>query len=426
MTISPTIRRALRTIILTQCLGMISILLMGNGFMLAYLSRLGIPGHRILSLLSLTPMINMLLTLPLAYVADRHGKKRTGIFGLSIAVIGFALFPIAGFHLSHAVNWACSGIVIFSMGSTIGGASWFALLSPIIPKEICGRFFGKLRMTFQTVSILFSLGIALLLHKQPTVPLFQLILTLVTILTAARILIYRKIPELEPEPAPRAPFRGALGTVLRIPNYLPFCSYIFLFTLFIGTVPWLAGLLQKEVLGYSDSQLVIQGNLLAVGTVIGFYFGGKLVDAFSTKPVFVIGHIAAAGVLFTLVLRNLIPVPELLTVSTFSVLLGVIQGATGIATSSEMMALIPRENKSLSTGLLTTLWSGGIACSGLLSAQVLKWKLLQPEWLLGGQTVSHYDTLLLGSAVMLVLLLVTLGLVPSVLGIHSQWVPQNR
>lgn len=138
------------------------------------------------------------------------------------------------------------------------------------------------------------------------------------------------------------------------------------------------------------------------------------------------GHISFAAILLAFSLRDSLPLPVFLTIGILSLLFGTVQGAHGIAASSEMLALIPAENKSLSTGLNMTLLSAGISCSGLLSGQIIKLQILQPQWILFGNTLSNYDTLLLGSGIMLILLTVTLGLVPSVMGIRSQWVPQNQ
>lgn len=143
MTIAPSIKRALRTIIIAQCLGMIGRNLCNNGFTLAYLSRLGIPGYRILFLLSLLPLIGTLLLLPTAYFADRHGKKKIGAIGAVLSVAGFLLLPVAGFVPSNAGIWAGTGLFIYALGNTLNGSSWFALLSPIIPEKIRGRFFGR-------------------------------------------------------------------------------------------------------------------------------------------------------------------------------------------------------------------------------------------------------------------------------------------
>jgi hypothetical protein len=65
----------------------------------------------------------------------------------------------------------------------------------------------------------------------------------------------------------------------------------------------------------------------------------------------------------------------------------------------------------------------GQALSGLLAAAALKLGFLQPTWQVLGRSLSSYDAILLAYAVLIVLMVVTLGLVPSVIG-KSQWIPR--
>ena len=57
-----------------------------------------------------------------------------------------------------------------------------------------------------------------------------------------------------------------------------------------------------------------------------------------------------------------------------------IQAASGIAMTSETLSLIPSENKSLSTGLWMTLYTGGTGLSGTLFSQLLKLGVFSNEW----------------------------------------------
>lgn len=72
------LQKTLRLVIYTQCAGAASMLLVQNGFVLTYSLQLGIPPYGILLLFSMLSLIGMVLTLPLAYVSDRFGKKRVG------------------------------------------------------------------------------------------------------------------------------------------------------------------------------------------------------------------------------------------------------------------------------------------------------------------------------------------------------------
>ena len=425
MSYPPEIKRALRNITIGQCAGLLGPLLFGNGFMLAYLLRLGIPAYRILFLFALLPLISMALTLPFSYLADCAGKKKLGAAGLAVSIAGFFMLPLAAFMPHSTMWWITTGILIFSVGNTANGASWFALLSPIVPEEIRGRWFGQMRTAWQTTAIIFSLGLAALLHRHPELYIFQLMLAATGLLMIVRLVFYIQIPELEPVNPPRGGFFRALGAVFRIPGYMRFCLYIFLLS-FTSAGAGLFGLLQKETLGFSDSQLIMTGNLLSIGTVAGFFIGGKMVDHLGAKPVFLTGHLVFSLALAGVLLRGFLPLPLIVTVGLLSFLFGTMQGATGIAGTSELLALIPPENKSLSTGFNLTLTAAGAALAGFLPGQLLKMKVLPAQWTIAGQTLSAYDIMLTGFMVMTVLMAAALGLVPTIRHLRSQWLPQNR
>lgn len=422
----PEIKKALRIIIISQCAGMIGPLLFGNGFMLAYILRLGIPAYRILFLFALMPLINMALTLPFARTADCTGKLRLGITGQTVSLAGFLMLPAAALLPDRmTIWWLGAAFVIFSIGSTANGASWFALLSPIVPKEIRGRWIGKMRTAWQTTAIIFSLGVAALLRLSQAVCVFQLMLIAAGTLMLVRRILYKQIPELEPVTPPREGFLHALGALLRLPGYLRFCLYTFMLS-FASGAAGLLGLLEKEVLGFSDSLLVVMGNMLAAGTVAGFLIGGKMVDRFSAKPVFLAGHVITGLTLCGILLRSFLPASIPVLLGIFSLIFGAVQGATGIASTSELFALIPPENKSLSTGFNLTLAAAGVSLSGLMNGHLLKINILPAQWTLFGRTLSAYDALLTGFLGMAFLLAATLWLVPTIRHLSSQWLPENR
>ena len=170
----------------------------------------------------------------------------------------------------------------------------------------------------------------------------------------------------------------------------------------------------------------MMGNLLSVGTVAGFFVGGKIVDHLGAKPVFLSGHIVFSIALTGILLRRFIPFPLITIMGLAALLCGTVQGATGIASTSELLALIPKKNKSLSTGFNLTLAAAGTAFAGFLPGHLLKIHAIPAQWTLAGQTMSAYDMLLAGFTLLTVTLAATLGLVPTIKHLHSQWFPQNR
>lgn len=427
MPISPALRKTLRIIVIGQCAGLIASLLFGNGFMLAYFSQMGIPDYRILFLFSLPPLIGMLLTVPFAAAADRVGKKQLGGAGLLISTAGFMMLvaaPVIAEEMRHL--WLLSGTLVFAAGNAANASSWFALLSPIVPEEIRGRWFGQMRTAWQTTAILFSLGVSGLLKLNSSLMVFQLVALTAGLLILVRFALYLKIPEMEPSGRTgRNPWQ-TLKWVVRIPGYLPFCAYMFLLSFLTGAVPGLLGLLEKEFLGFSDSSLVVMGNLLSIGTVAGFLAGGRIVDRFGSRPVFMAGHAVFSLTLIAVLLRGQFPLPATVVLGTLTFVFGAAQGAAGIAGTSELLALIPQENKSFSTALNLAMIAAGVALSGLCSGQILKLNILQSSWTLLGHAMSTYDALLAGFTGLIAILATTTGLVPAIRHLHSQWLPQNK
>lgn len=408
--------KEMRRIIATQSVGLFAYIVFSNGFMLAYLSRLGYASAHILALLSLPHLGSLVLMLPCAYLSDRIGKKRMGNTGVLLQVVAYVLITAsARMEIALARRIVLLGIILFAASWTLVGSGWFALLVPIVPRDVRGRFFGKLRFVWQGAGLVFTLAVMGLLKRETSTRTFEWVLAIVTLCSLIRLVLYLGIPEVDKGRSPERGFFDALSHVIRIPNYMPFCSYSFLLLLFTGACPWLFGLMQKEVLGFSDDQIVLMGALLAAGMIAGFYAGGRMVDRFGTKPVFLICHFSFGGVLVLFTLRGFSPLPLVHTIGLFTVLFGLARSASSVAISSEMLGLVPKENRSLSTGLGMTLQWSGVALGSLISSQLVRLKTLSPSWSLLGQPMSQYDTIIAGCAIMVVLLVVTLGLVPSVI-----------
>lgn len=409
-------KKALRTIILLQCAGAPAVRLFQNGFMLAYLSLLGFSSASVLRLLSLPSLLVFPILIPAAIISDRVGKKLVGIIGLCGTVAGFVLITLAGGGAGETGRQiAILGVVVFGIGWAAFVSNWFALISPLVPKDIRGRFFGRLRISWQSVTILLSLIISVLLKRHSSPAIFQGFLAFVTGLLVVRIVLYTRLPETREKEAPGGTVLQSLVQVLRVPSFAPFCSYVFLLSFCTGACPWIFGLLEKDVLLFDGDRLVFLGMLLLLGGIGGFFLGGKLVDRIGTKAVFLTCHFAYGLVIFLFVFRELIPLTPIWTAGLCTVLFGVVNAASGIAITTELLGLLPERNRSLATAFAAMLQLGGMALPGLVFSKMLDLNLLARSWKLLGCTLSEYDAILAGCGLSVVLLTVTLGLVPSII-----------
>jgi MFS family permease len=418
-------RRSMRLAIIAQCFGCLGMLAFSNNLVLLYLAAQHLPRERIVFYLALPMVSDTFFRIPAAYLSDRFGKKLFGVVGLTMTVLGFVAIIASGwFGAPWAETLIVAGILVTCGGNAVFGSSWFALLSPIVPESTRGRFFGRLRFSWQTVGIGFATLCAFALGHQSPLGAYQALLAVAAFGLFMRIIFYMRLPELESAEPSETRLRKALGQTIGAKGYMSFCSYVFLLSLFTVSCPTLFGLIEKQVVLLGDAQVAWMGNLMMMGAVAGFVAGGKAVDRLGTRPVFLVCHFGYGAVLLLFLLRGLAPVSPIQAVSALRFLFGFVAAASSIAISTELLALIPPQNKSLSTSVCMTLSRAGGALSGLLSAWVLKLGLLQESWTFWGLNLSSYDSLLLACGAMVLILTVTLGLVPSVIARH-EWVPES-
>jgi len=388
-------------------------------FMLLYLARLGVPGERILFYLALPIFISIFTLVPFAQWTERLGKIFTGVVGLSLATAAMVILIVDGFLPSQFTE----PLILFSMclygfGYGMYVDSWYPMLTTIVPEERRGRFFGNNRVTYQTAIILVTFIFTWLLAKDSSLFMFQCCFVFIVLMRIVGIVLYAGIPDLDRR-LPTAGLWATLAAAIRTPGYLAFSAYIFLLSLFTGACPSIFGLLAKETLKMSADQVMLIGNLTTIGMVGGFFLAGRLVDRVGTRYVFMFCHFSFALVLISFLFRDFIPLPRLIFIGTPALLFGVIQAGSSVAVSSEMLAVLPVDNKVMGTAVNMALMFFGVSFSGIFSSQMLKTGMLSYSWKFCGAAMGPYDSLLLICSVMILILVVTLGLVPSVLRVAT-------
>lgn len=411
-------RAAMRSAVFGQCAGTVGSIVFANGLLLLYLKWLGMSDLAVIRSLAIFEVARAVLLLPAAHVADRHGIKRVGGAGLLMTIVGFAgITAAASFSRPASFVIVLTGITLFSAGYALFSAGWFALLSGFVPRETRGRFFGILRFSWQAVSIVFTAACTLVMPQNPGKGMFQALLLILTLGQADRLWHYRRLPEIAEPAAADADWKEAMGHVIRAPRYMPFSAYVFLLSLFTAGGPVLFATVEKEILGLGADGVVMLGTFLMVGYLAGFAAGGLAVDRLGTRVVFLLAHVGYGVSLIGLPLRGMFPPAALVPwLAAVNLGYGFFYAASTIAISTEMLALIPPQRKSLATSLCTTLAALGNALSSWLAAAAISAGMLASTWTLRGAAVSAYDTILVVYGVMVMLLVVTLGLVPSVVG----------
>ena len=313
-----------------------------------------------------------------------------------------------------------TGIILASISIAMFGAGWFSLLSPIVPADIRGRFFGRLRLTVSVVSLTLSALFAWVLAiRSDDIMVYQGIYAVATLAFIARWFTYRRIPELEPPVARigNASFQEIVTSVFQAKNFAAFCSYMFLLSLFTAGAATLFAMVEKRVLVFSDTRIILLSNATLIGSMAGMFFGGRIIDRHGTLTVFAGCHIILAQTMVAFLLRVYIPfsfVPFYLGLLHF--VLGGALGAVGIAMTTELLGIVPQKHKSVAASMFVIFQTAGVALSSILPAWFLKIGILKNRWGLGqGQQLSSFDGILLCFSLMTLILVATLGLVPSML-----------
>jgi len=86
--------------------------------------------------------------------------------------------------------------------------------------------------------------------------------------------------------------------------------------------------------------------------------------------------------------------------------------------TTELLAILPEKYKSVSSSMFVIFQTSGVALSGILPAWFLKIGILRDRWGLSQSLqlqLSSFDGILLGFSLMTLILITTLGLVPSML-----------
>jgi len=413
-------KAAMRNTILTQCLEIVALGTTVNGTLLLYLTAIGTTAVRTMIYLAIPSLTNALLLLPLAYLADRFGKKRIGQTGITIGVFGWGLMAFGALSETSAESLIVVGIILASISIAMFGAGWFSLLSPIVPAETRGRFFGRLRLTVSIVSLVCSVLFAWILSiSSNDIIVYQGIYVAATIAFIARWFTYRRIPELEPPVAKigDTSFQQIVASVFQAKNFAAFCSYMFLLSLFTAGAGTLFSMVEKRVLMFTDTRIILLANATLIGSMFGMFFGGRIIDRHGTRTVFAGCHIILAQVMVAFLLRVYVPVafvPFYLGILHF--LLGAALGAVGIAMTTELLGILPQKYKSVAASMFVIFQTSGVALSGILPAWFLKIGILRNSWGLGqGQQLSSFDGILLCFSLMTLILVATLGLVPSMI-----------
>lgn len=405
--------RSLKSIIFTQVIGLVALVLLSNGFMTLWFKKLGIESSDILLFKSIPSLVGLVAFVPLAFLADRFGKKLIGGLGNLILIFSFLFLAIPGlFYLPNLETWGLLSYLSISVGTVMFSSSWFGLIGPVIPSKLRGSFFATLRISWQAMAIVVTFTVMSIIESSKSKQTFSIILLVAAIALAIRFIPYLSIPEFKDKSRiGDKTFLKIINEFLKDKKYRLFCFYSFINGCLLGTLVTQFILLQTDIISFSDSTILLTGNIMLFGSILGFYIGGKLTKKFGDLQVMFLGALLIIIMILLPLARYFIDLPPLLLIGTSLFFIGLIISANGIGSSSFILAIIPRDNRSIANALNGSFSSFGVALAGLTTSKLVKSLDLFP--------VSAFPYFSIYDLFLMALSLVALCLLPILIKIHN-------
>lgn len=278
-------KRAMRAAIISSCLGALAqTILRDSSIVILYANSLG--ASQFLSLLTtaLPVLCTALLLIPIAHIMEYSGKKRLMLPSLYIGMAGFIMISAAGFFPENAKLILTFGLIVYSVTLAVFIAGWFPLLRGIIPESERGQFFGRLRVSWQSVLTLFLFFSSFFIARDAKLITLQIIIGISAFLIIGRAVFVSQIPEVELQKEVPS-FIKSLKNVLKTKQLFLFSLYIFFLYLFsYSSVPG-AFLFAKLELNAPDNYIVRLAFFANLGSILGYYMGGKVYGKYKTKNI---------------------------------------------------------------------------------------------------------------------------------------------
>ena len=388
---SSATRSAIRTCILAQSTGAVLVQVLINGGLLPlFILHLGGTKFEVGAAFT-AHFFSQLIRVPVArYVDVRRLKHMVVLWFLVGAVVFagvFAAVPVADLAGSRAAVWLVITVFFFQrLTVNIGAAAWHPLLCDIVPSRLRGRFFGRMRATFQTVSLTIVLLTGLYLGKTPQTHHYVGILGLLLIMNLMRPFLLLRLPN----PPPARP--GAPEPILQNMKHPVLDAGFRRFLLFWGLVAFVINVARpfvvpflKTDLHFPSSVTVYASGGMVAGMVLTLMAWGRLADHAGNRLVFLLNLLLLAASFILLAVTPGfagLPAMALVSAALSLILIGTAIGGLGIAHTVRRMHEAPVAHRGPYMNLFMT-FNGVIAGLGSMAGGFLLDRL--PETLpLGG------------------------------------------
>ncbi|MEI8248026.1 MAG: MFS transporter [Lentisphaerota bacterium] len=398
----------------SACFGSLSsVMIQDSAIIILFATILGAGDMLSMITTSTQGIASCLLLIPAAYLSGRLGYKKTIMQFTAIGAVMIMLLAASPWFTGYAKPVLLLSIIMFSICMTVYAAAWFPLLDGFLIKSDRSDFFGVMRFSWQTFSVIFCFVCGLLLGKNPETWMLQVIIAISALGLLGRMYYVGRIPDGHQEKESIS-FTEGISEAIANKSLAGFSVYICCLYLAAYSTPPLTFIYIKKYLLVADNIIIIISSLALVGTLLGFLTAGKIIDKIGIKRMLLFIHFFFALVNLTLFFIGTYSIFNLIMITFLLATYGFAAACSSIAISTEMMELASPNNKAMSMAFCGSCFSAGTGGSRLLASLILGSGMLAPEWFIGTMKISHYQTLFLvyGCAILFVCLL--LVLVPAI------------
>lgn len=153
----------MRHAVLSACWGAIpQVLVRDSSVIIVFAALIGAGETASVMSTALIDVSQCLLMLPFAALSDRIGIKPQIVGAITVSMIALAVAAATPWLGVGAGTPLLAALAVFAVAIVAYNAAWFPMLEQIVPLSERGRFFGRLRFSWQLVSTVFIAASAVL------------------------------------------------------------------------------------------------------------------------------------------------------------------------------------------------------------------------------------------------------------------------
>ncbi len=270
--------------------------------LILFLAELGLSKTQVGLVLAFFPLAGVVAPLVGPAIA-RLGYKRTFLIGWAARKTVAATLLLTPMVLARggadaATVYAMIVFAVFALLRSIADTAYYPWTQDFVPGRIRGRFTALDNLLWTGFGFLTLSLVSIVIRRHPGLDGFMRCIAVGVPFGFASVVCSFFIPGGAPQRAVttlRPDLRGARAT-LRDANYVRFLSGLGLMGLALLPMAGFLPLFAKEVIGLSESNVVLLQNATLLGSLLSSYFWGWAADRAGSKPIMLAG-VAASGLM---------------------------------------------------------------------------------------------------------------------------------